>query len=116
MFGCLCFPLFPSPTIHKLQERSTPCVYLGPTLNHRGFKCYDMSNGKIIICRHVKFIETEFPFSKLHKPQVDAYKFLDFNPILNHLHHQNSAIFLPTNITPRSGPQPSNPQHIGTIP
>ena len=57
VFGCLFFPLFPSTTIHKLQERSTPCVYLGPAPNHRGSKCYNMSNGKIIICRHVKFIE-----------------------------------------------------------
>ena len=57
VFGCLFFPLFPSTTIHKLQERSTTCVYLGPAPNHRGSKCYNMSNGKIIICRHVKFIE-----------------------------------------------------------
>ena len=70
VFGCLCFPLFPSTIINKLQERSTPCVYLGPAQNHRGSKCYNLSNGQIIICRHVKFIENEFPFSKYHKPTL----------------------------------------------
>jgi hypothetical protein len=35
IFGCLCFPLFPSSTIHKLQPRSTPCVFLGYPSNHR---------------------------------------------------------------------------------
>ena len=33
VFGCLCFPLFLSTSIHKLQERSTSCVYLGPAPN-----------------------------------------------------------------------------------
>ena len=28
IFGCLYFPLIPSTTIHKLQHRSSPCVFL----------------------------------------------------------------------------------------
>ncbi|CAH9104714.1 unnamed protein product [Cuscuta epithymum] len=91
VFGCLCFPLFPSTSIHKLQARSTPCVYLGPAKNHRGFKCYNMSTGQIIICRHVKFIETEFPFSKLHKPQPHDYDPLDVHPISHHFHYSTSS-------------------------
>ena len=58
VFGCLCYPLFPSPTVHKLQPRSTPCVFLGYPLNHRGYKCFDLSNRKLIISRHVIFDET----------------------------------------------------------
>ena len=49
VFGCLCYPLFPSPNIHKLQPRSTPCVYLGYPPNHRAYKSFDLSNRKILI-------------------------------------------------------------------
>ena len=93
IFGCLCFPLFPSTTIHKLQERSTPCVYLGPAPNHRGSKCYEISSGGIIICRHVRFVENEFPFSKIHKTKLSDYDcFSDhLNPAILHFLHPNHA-------------------------
>ena len=35
VFGCLCYPYI--HTTHKLQARSTPCVFLGYPTNHRGF-------------------------------------------------------------------------------
>lgn len=110
VFGCLCFPLFPSTSIHKLQERSTPCVYLGPAPNHRGSKCYDMSCGKLIICRHVKFFETEFPFSKLHPPHTADYNFLDVNPILHHIHTQRTN---PQNVAHHID-HASPPSHVGS--
>jgi len=34
VFGCLIYPMFPSPTIDKLQPRLTSCVCLGYPLNH----------------------------------------------------------------------------------
>ena len=78
VFGCLCYPLFPSTTINKLQPRSTPCVFLGYPPNHRGYKCYDMSSRKIFVSRHVLFDETQFPFSTLNtKPDSTSYHFLD---------------------------------------
>ena len=70
VFGCLCFPLFPSTTINKLQPHSTPCVFLGYPSNHHDYKCYDLSSGKIIISRHVIFDETQFPFAKIHTPPI----------------------------------------------
>lgn len=33
VFGCLSFPLFPSTQIHKLQPRSTLCIFLGYPYN-----------------------------------------------------------------------------------
>ncbi|KAK2355223.1 hypothetical protein QL285_092651 [Trifolium repens] len=88
VFGCLCYPLFPSTTIHKLQPRSSPCVFLGYPSNHRGYKCLDLSSNKIIICRHVIFDENTFPYAKLHTPQTTTYTFLDndMSPyIIDHL-------------------------------
>lgn len=107
VFGCLCFPLFSSSTIHKLQERSTLCAYLGPAPNHRGSKCYDMSSGKIIICRHVRFVETEFPFSQQHIPQPSNYDFLSDNINSQVLYYitQNTT---PQNMQPDLNPQPNS--------
>ncbi|WVZ17679.1 hypothetical protein V8G54_010661 [Vigna mungo] len=73
VFGCLCYPLFPTTTIHKLQARSTPCAFLGYPSHHRGYKCYDLLSGKIIISCHVIFDETQFPFSKIHDPSPSVY-------------------------------------------
>ena len=110
VFGCLCFPLFPSTSIHKLQERSTPCVYLGPAPNHRGSKCYNMSSGKIIICRHVRFIENIFPFSKIKNVDKSTYDFLDDNSSLNHFLSHNPNIVQST--TPPSSIERPSP-HSG---
>jgi len=110
VFNCLCFPLFPSTSIHKLQERSIPCVYLGPAPNHRGSKCYAMSSEKIIICRPVKFVETVFPFSKIPSPHKDDYNFLDFNPIFHQLHHQSIT---PPNLAHQADP-PSPPRLVAS--
>jgi histone deacetylase 1/2 len=77
VFGCLCFPFFPSTTIHELQPRSTSCVFLGYPSNHRGYKCLNLTTNKIIICRHVLFNESTFPYAKLHTPQSTTYTFLD---------------------------------------
>ena len=116
VFGCLCYPLFPSTTIHKLQPRSTPCVFLGYPSNYRGYKCYDISSRKIIISRHVMFDETRFPFSKLHTPPKSTYDFLDdgVSPyVVHHLASQNCP--LPT---PGSQPLglPEQPTHLDTAP
>ena len=98
VFGCLCYPLIPSTTIHKLQPRSTPSVFLGFPSNHRGYKCYDLSSNKIIVCRHVLFDESQFPFSKIHTPSSSTYDFVDHGVspyVLQHL--INNPIHIPTN-------------------
>ena len=107
VFGCLCYPIFPSTTINKLQARSTPCVFLGYPSHHRGYKCYDLSSNKITISRHVIFDETQFPFAKVHTPSNYTYDFLDagLSPyVVHHLASQRS----PTPAEPNS-PSQSQP-------
>ena len=74
VFGCLCFPRLHAT--HKLQPRSTPCIFLGYPTYHRGFRCFDLSTRKIIIYRHVIFDESVFTFGSVTPTEPPSYDFL----------------------------------------
>lgn len=38
-------------------------MFIGYPLEYKGYLCYNMSSGKILLSRHVLFDETSFPFS-----------------------------------------------------
>ncbi|KAG8483654.1 hypothetical protein CXB51_023307 [Gossypium anomalum] len=61
VFGCLCFPSLRCFNSHKLQFRSSPCIFLGYSSSHHGYRCQD-KYGRIFISRHVMFHESTFPF------------------------------------------------------
>ena len=63
-FGCLCFPFLRPYNAHKLDFRSTPCVFLGYSTSHAGYRCLDLSSKQIYLARYVRFHETVFPFDK----------------------------------------------------
>lgn len=62
IFGCLCYRYIRPYNSHKTEFRSSPCVFLGYSPRHKGFKCLH-SFGKIYISRHVNFDEKQFPFT-----------------------------------------------------
>ncbi|KAJ9546580.1 hypothetical protein OSB04_019123 [Centaurea solstitialis] len=110
VFGCLCYPTTPSTTINKLTNRSKPCVFLGYPSNHRGYKCFDISNNQIFISRHVQFEESIFPFSIQHSNTTLDYNFLSppFNPLLWDNVHSSQPISPPNAPHPTSlGPTPA---------
>jgi hypothetical protein len=65
-FGCACWPNLRPYNNHKLAFRSKECAFLGYSNLHKGFKCLDISTGRIYISRDVAFDEDVLPFSKLH--------------------------------------------------
>lgn len=67
MFGCACFPHLRPYYQYKMQFRSAECVYLGPSSQHKGYKCL-ASNGRIFISKDVLFIEFRFPYPDLFPP------------------------------------------------
>nr|DAD45035.1 TPA_asm: hypothetical protein HUJ06_003265 [Nelumbo nucifera] len=75
VFGCLCYPWLRPYSQHKLDSRSTPCVFLGYSLTQGAYVCHDLSTSKTYISRHVKFIEQSFPIashqSHLPRPTQD---------------------------------------------
>lgn len=62
-FGCACYPLLKPYTSHKLQPKTTRCVFLGYPKDTKGYLCFNMSNGHLYTTRHVLFDEFIFPFS-----------------------------------------------------
>lgn len=63
MFGCLCFPWIKPYTSHKLDAKSTPCVFLGYSITQSAYFCLDRSTSRIYTSRHVVLHEHVFPFS-----------------------------------------------------
>ncbi|GAU19342.1 hypothetical protein TSUD_336290 [Trifolium subterraneum] len=61
VFGCLCFPHLRPYHTHKFQFKSSPCVYLGVSPQHKGHKCLD-ATGRIYISKDVIFHELKFPY------------------------------------------------------
>jgi histone deacetylase 1/2 len=66
VFGCACWPNLGPYNKHKLEFRSKQCAFLGYSNLHKGYKCLDISTGRVYISRDVIFDEKVFPFSQLH--------------------------------------------------
>ncbi|KAJ9548922.1 hypothetical protein OSB04_021465 [Centaurea solstitialis] len=102
VFGCLCYPHITTP--HKLALRSIPCVFLGYSSQHRGFRCLDLSTRRIIISRHVVFDESIFPFGSATPTNPPSYSFLDdpsdTSPIMRNILHSHHPPPNPTAPSP----------------
>jgi hypothetical protein len=62
-FGCACYPNLATTAPHKLTPRSTRCVFLGYSTDHKGYRYLDLSTNRLIISRHVVFDEDSFPLA-----------------------------------------------------
>lgn len=80
-FGCLSFHWLRPYCDHKLQTRSTQCVFLGYSLTQSAYMCYDPTSQRLYVSRHVRFVEDTFPFQSLSKmPSSPAATVSDWNP------------------------------------
>ncbi|WVZ94315.1 hypothetical protein U9M48_040221 [Paspalum notatum var. saurae] len=58
VFGCACYPNTSATAPHKLAPRSTRCVFLGYSPDHKGYRCFDLTSRRVLISRHVVFDES----------------------------------------------------------
>jgi hypothetical protein len=63
VFGCACYPNTAATAPHNLAPRSTRCVFLGYSSDHKGYRCLDLSTNHLIVSRHVVFDEDSFPLA-----------------------------------------------------
>ena len=106
-FGCLCFPYIRPYNTHKLQPRSTPCIFLGYPPHSNGYICLDPKTHRIYISRHVIFNKTEF-LSHLSLPFQSTptlvTSFFDSTPWLAILAHTCTPPSLPESTSQYSVP------------
>jgi hypothetical protein len=90
-FSCVCFVHLPSNERHKLSAQSAKCAFLGYSISHKGFVCYDLSCSKFRVSQNVVFFENQYFFptatpaaSSLHAPILpyfeDVSSFERFKP------------------------------------
>jgi len=84
IFGCACWPNLRPYNTKKLSFRSIRCTFLGYRSLHKGYKCLDISTGRVYISRDVVFDESVFPFEKLH-PNAGARLHQEILLLPNHL-------------------------------
>jgi hypothetical protein len=80
VFGCACYPNTSATAPHKLSPRSTHCLFLGYSPDHKGYRCLDLTSHHIIISRHVVFDEDVFLLAG-STPPTDLDSLLESNPV-----------------------------------
>jgi hypothetical protein len=49
VFGCTCYPNMTATASHKLSPHSTRCVFLGYSVDHKGYRFLDLSTNQLIV-------------------------------------------------------------------
>jgi hypothetical protein len=80
VFGCACYPNTFATAPHKHSPRSTHCLFLGYSSDHKGYQCLDLASHRIIISRHVVFDEDVFPLAGPSSP-TDLDSLLESDPV-----------------------------------
>ncbi|KAD1423642.1 hypothetical protein E3N88_42847 [Mikania micrantha] len=65
VFGCQCYPHLRAYNKHKLDFRSTSCVFLGYSTTHHGYRCFDTATDRLYIARHGRFNVHSFSFTSI---------------------------------------------------
>ena len=95
-FGCLCFPWLKPYTSHKLESRSVVCVFVGYSTTQHAYYCMDPKTRRVYTSRHIKFVETEFPFWQQPKTTQNSEQ-----------HTNWTTLSVPILPCPRTLPSPS---------
>ncbi|KAM2436022.1 hypothetical protein PS1_025908 [Malus domestica] len=61
IFGCACYPSLRPYRSHKLEPKTSECIFLGYAAQYKGFICFNPKDNKLIVSRHVLFDECQFP-------------------------------------------------------
>lgn len=106
IFGCACWPHLRPYNNCKLSFHSKECAFLGYSSSHKGYKCLDISSGRVYISRDAIFDEGSFPFSR----HSEIFSTDNTCPLTTH-----TFLRVPTpSILPIPTPQPSNGSSISS--
>ncbi|KAI5324602.1 hypothetical protein L3X38_033675 [Prunus dulcis] len=72
VFGTAVYPYLRHYNVHKLQPRTTQCVFLGYATGYKGVIGYNCATGKCLISRDVIHDEYVYPFVPSIPPQQSS--------------------------------------------
>lgn len=55
VFGCVCWPHLQPYNKHEMEFRSKMCVFIGYSMQYRGYKCLHIPPGRVYVARNVIF-------------------------------------------------------------
>ncbi|GKV32740.1 hypothetical protein SLEP1_g41325 [Rubroshorea leprosula] len=58
VFGCICYVFILDEKRGKLDERANTCVFIGYSLQSKGYRVFNLKTQKIEVCRSAKFDES----------------------------------------------------------
>jgi hypothetical protein len=61
VFGCACYPNLSTIAPYKLTPRSTWYVFIGYSLDHKGYCCLYLSTNRVVISQDVIFMRIATP-------------------------------------------------------
>ncbi|KAJ6866233.1 Retrovirus-related Pol polyprotein from transposon TNT 1-94 [Populus alba x Populus x berolinensis] len=64
IFGSRCFPYTWDTRRNKFDPKSVPCIFVGYSDQHKGYKCFHPTSKKIFVSRHVVFSESLLPYKQ----------------------------------------------------
>lgn len=64
VFGCVCCPCLRPYRTHKLDQKSTSCVFVGYSIQNNGYLCLEPNSHQIFASRDVVFDELNFSLNK----------------------------------------------------
>lgn len=106
VFGCACWPNLRPYNARKLEFRSKQCAFIGYSNLHKGYKCLDISTGRVYTSRDVIFDEQVFPFSKLH-PNAGARLRAEINVLSPELFPVGTTLHAPNLVNCSTNPVPN---------
>jgi len=116
-FGCVCFVHLPPHERTKLSAQSVKCAFMGYSISHKGYVCYDSCANKFRISRNVVFFENQY-FFPTHVDSLAERSFLPcfddlpplpdrFKPGLMYTRRRPTLPLLDTDPSPASAPTTS---------
>ena len=112
IFGCTAFVHNHHTNRSKFDPTSIPCIFLGYSANHKGYKCYSPSTRKFYHSMDVTFFENQpfYPKTKIQGERIDEFQFWKMEDTATLEKEQHSANqnyepnLFPTNI-PETAPE-----------
>ena len=71
IFGCICYVHIPQELRTKLDAKSEKCIFVGYSLDQKGFRCYNPVTRELLVNQDVIFDELSSLYGDSNNLQID---------------------------------------------